>query len=500
MKLTFVNGTALQKAACRTAAHNLLNFPFDDIPLTVTVEFVADPEPSIHNEFAWAETTYGSANSYIRIDEDAPDWPHPWNGVLFLQEVFAHELGHAFYSALPEASRVVVAKMFGALSDELGELKPPGSKWEDRILEGICETFKDAFLPQRFRKLTNRTNRRISINKYPEFRSLWRSGSANVSAGGTLIVPRYQFENIYKFTAPPDNSYFVRVDKDDNFATPYELKLQVVYDHPNPPAFTLSSIGEGLWSYHEHVWEDKPGWQEYLANSDTGAVDTTTPESDSGLLLPPGTKVDFTFDFPSASFFEAHDSDSPGLGCERPYEGEVDAEGFPPAGYNPEDSGIHLRVFFMYYDEKDKAVAWEKWLGAYLARAKETYPNSTPSLWAYAIERYADARGNALPLSLNIPTQVPDNVPTVATCGGEMVRVRIYTQVIYHWARPEGVGECPPPPSYSLAEIRERLPVSALNTLRHICAEGTVIGLPTPELGLGGHAGGRVPSPHVIRG
>lgn len=174
MELTFINGTTLQKAACRTAASNLLNLPFDVIPLSVTVEFVADPEPSIHNEFAWTEATYGSVNSYIRIDEDAPDWQHPWNGVLFLQGVFAHELGHAFYAALPEATRVAVAQMFGAQSDELGELKPPGSQWEDRILEGICETFKDAFLPQRFRKFAVRTNRRISINRYPEFRAHFR--------------------------------------------------------------------------------------------------------------------------------------------------------------------------------------------------------------------------------------------------------------------------------------------------------------------------------------
>jgi hypothetical protein len=174
MDLTFVNGNDLQKSACQNVAHNLLNLPFDAIPLDLTIEFVDNPDPAQHNEFAATEWGYGSTQATIKIASIAPNWGGPYRGMAFLQEVFAHELGHAFYAALPRASRVVIAEMFGAASDDLDELQPSGTEWRNRIIEGIAETFKDAFLPARYRRFTNRTNKRISISRYPEFRVIFR--------------------------------------------------------------------------------------------------------------------------------------------------------------------------------------------------------------------------------------------------------------------------------------------------------------------------------------
>jgi hypothetical protein len=183
MNLTFVNGTNVQRQGVLRVAHGLLNLPFDAIPLNLTVEFVADPNPEVHNEFASTSITYGSSTAAVKISNKAPNWGQPFRGIQFLQEVFAHELGHAVFAALPEASRDAIAQMFGAKSADLAEINPPGSKWENRYLEGIAETFKDAFLPRRLRLYANRTNRRIAISRYPEFRALVREGVAGVGVG-----------------------------------------------------------------------------------------------------------------------------------------------------------------------------------------------------------------------------------------------------------------------------------------------------------------------------
>lgn len=182
MDLNFVNGNGVQKAACEKVARNLLNLPFHAIPLSLTIEFIPDPDPSQHNEFAITEYTYGSTSAKIKIASKAPNWGEPYRGILFLQEVFAHELGHAIFAALPESSRIAIANLFGAASDEISELHPPGSSWEDRYIEGIAETFKDAFQPQSMRRYSNRTNRHIQLIEYPQFRHLVREGIEGIEA------------------------------------------------------------------------------------------------------------------------------------------------------------------------------------------------------------------------------------------------------------------------------------------------------------------------------
>lgn len=200
MDLTFINATVLQEQACRTVAHNLLNLPFESIALELTVEFIPDPDPAKHNEFAITEYTYDSTTAITKIAERAPNWPEPWTGVKFLQETFAHELGHALYAALPKARRVAIAQMFGADSDDELELQPPGSDWEDRYIEGIAETFKDAFLPRLYRRYANRTHHAIDYKDFPAFRSLWRQAAQEVGLTlppGNIAVPTYTAQDLF---------------------------------------------------------------------------------------------------------------------------------------------------------------------------------------------------------------------------------------------------------------------------------------------------------------
>lgn len=182
MELDFLSGRADQKEAVEFAMRNLLNLPFDSIPVNVSIEFTADPLPSTHNEFAVTAWTYDDPNISTKIAAVAPDWPVPWDGLQFLYETTAHEFGHGLFAALPQQHRIRIAEMFGAASDDIEELNPEDAPWVDRIMEGIAETFKDAFLPRRYRRYANRTNHKLSIYRYPEFRQIFREGVAELAA------------------------------------------------------------------------------------------------------------------------------------------------------------------------------------------------------------------------------------------------------------------------------------------------------------------------------
>lgn len=259
MELNFVNGTSLQKTACRTVANNLLNFPSDAIPLNLTIEFVSDPNPALHNEFATTSYSYGSSSATIKLSSKLPNWPgDPWRGVRFLQETFAHELGHAVFAALPKAVRVEIAQMFGAESDSLSEINASGLAWGNRVIEGIAETFKDAFLPRRLRKYANRTQKLLSISRYPEFRSAIRDGltqgnltflapdgtdaySENGDFGGGLYsgsyeIPgsaggtsRYEGNGLYMQTVEVGEAIAARIERieEDGIVGFYLLQLQM---------------------------------------------------------------------------------------------------------------------------------------------------------------------------------------------------------------------------------------------------------------------------------
>jgi hypothetical protein len=182
MDLIFTNGTSLQKLACRTALNSLINLPLDRIQFKLTVEFTPDPLASSHNEFAATTTLIGSGEALTKIASIAPNWPIPWDGIQFLQETMAHEFGHALYGSLPEGRRLEIAMMFGASDTSPETLHPAGSAWENRIGEGIAETFKDAFLPPDLRRYFNRTHHKLPISDYPRFREIVRQGVAEMEA------------------------------------------------------------------------------------------------------------------------------------------------------------------------------------------------------------------------------------------------------------------------------------------------------------------------------
>jgi hypothetical protein len=203
VKYVFANGTAQQKRLWEEGSGLLLNLPAADLNITSHVTF--EPPSQVvgrdHTDLALTTWSYGSSSSTCIVRSDAPSFGTqqaaleaeaakyglPYSVARFFIESGVHELGHSLYADLPEENRIAIAKLFGANGDEGSELAPAGSAWPDRIIEGIAETFKEAFLPRRYRVFPNRTNRKLSYSLYPRFRELFR-----VTRGRTnrqFIVP-----------------------------------------------------------------------------------------------------------------------------------------------------------------------------------------------------------------------------------------------------------------------------------------------------------------------
>lgn len=195
MIYNFANGTNVQQSMWREAVGHLLHLPSSAINLSVSVTF----QPTIpggHTDLALTTWAYGSTSASTVVRDDALHFGPsqaaleaeaaglglPYSAEKFYLETAVHELAHALYASLPEEHRVQIAELFGAKGDSIEELQPKGSAWQDRIMEGIAETFKEAFLPRRYRVFPNRTNRRISYSEFRRFRSLWRAG-VEVSGG-----------------------------------------------------------------------------------------------------------------------------------------------------------------------------------------------------------------------------------------------------------------------------------------------------------------------------
>lgn len=210
MEYTFANGTEAQKALWREGPHHLLNLPFDKMPLVVAVEF----KPTVSGQTAFASTTftYGSTSASTLVRNDYPGFGTldaglvaeaaalglEYNATMHAHETAVHELGHVVFAAIPHSFRVAIAQLFGAKSDTITELEK-GTLWQNRIIEGIAETFKEAFLPSKYRVFPNRTNRKISYAVYPKFRRLIREGlEAIEGSGGEEIIPAYNLDTFKK--------------------------------------------------------------------------------------------------------------------------------------------------------------------------------------------------------------------------------------------------------------------------------------------------------------
>jgi len=191
MNYTFVNGTIEQQQRWLQAAHLLLNFPFAALPYEIEVEFSTAGviEAVGHNSIAVTQVTYDSMSAKTIVRNDAPGFGQAlrmslaaeaaalglrYNADLHFNETVVHELAHVAYGALSHALRVRVAEMFGAKTDLDAVINDQSKDWKDRVVEGIADTFKEAFLPRRHRVFPNRTNRRISYSRYSEFRRFFR--------------------------------------------------------------------------------------------------------------------------------------------------------------------------------------------------------------------------------------------------------------------------------------------------------------------------------------
>lgn len=199
MNYEFINGTKEQRELWAAASHLLLNYPFDDLALDVEVEFVDPSEVGGHTGLAVTAFTYDSSSSKQRVRHDAPSYgPQraamealaaslglPFNVARFYMETAAHELGHSAFAALDTQRRVAICRMFGANTDSLAVIEPEDKDWTERIIEGIAETFKEAFLPARHRVFPNRTQRKIPYGEFPNFRRIFRgSGGGSGPVGG----------------------------------------------------------------------------------------------------------------------------------------------------------------------------------------------------------------------------------------------------------------------------------------------------------------------------
>ena len=212
MEVVFSNGTPEQKKLWLETFDMLMNLPREAIPCTIQASFV-DPGELVnggHTDLAVTTWSYGATDSTTQIRNDAPDFGAqeetlradaaalglPYNPTPFYHETAAHELGHSLFAALPKAARVALAQMFGADDASTDQLFPAGAAWRDKPGEGIAETFKEAFLPRRFRVFGNRTRKTISYDKFAEFRARWRN--AVPEAGGeSAFGPIDLFNNVF---------------------------------------------------------------------------------------------------------------------------------------------------------------------------------------------------------------------------------------------------------------------------------------------------------------
>lgn len=255
MDLTFVGGSDRQQGQYRQALHRLLSLPFDSIPLTVSVSFVDGSLLTNGESFDLARTiwTYDSSEATTEVRDDAPGFANAdaslealaasmgleYNADIHYNETAVHETGHALFAALPESFRIQIAQMFGAKSDDIPELES-GDKWEDRIIEGIADTFKEAFLPRRFRVFGNRTNRRIPYTRYPEFRTLFRKGVEAIPSGEGFNHDVLELDESNMRVAWPLSETFLQ-ESSNSFYTIYEAGYDVFEQEiPNSHTFAFS--------------------------------------------------------------------------------------------------------------------------------------------------------------------------------------------------------------------------------------------------------------------
>jgi hypothetical protein len=139
-------------------------------PADVLISFPVDPEPSMAGEFAYTSFDEATSTFRVRIRRSLgdPAQPPPYNTQEFFMETVWHELGHVVCGLLMESFgeayvRSKIQAIFGGGAWNTG-------RWENRALEGFCETFKDWMFSGR--QYNNRTNRKMPTRAWEAFGDL----------------------------------------------------------------------------------------------------------------------------------------------------------------------------------------------------------------------------------------------------------------------------------------------------------------------------------------
>lgn len=113
----------------------------EDVGSDVVIQFVSNPDPTIHDEFG--STTYDPVSERwtISLADNLEDQGKP-----FFQETVAHEMGHVLADELTRhlpGFTDEMASLFGRAGDAWND---HGEPWEHRITENAAEFFKDVAL------------------------------------------------------------------------------------------------------------------------------------------------------------------------------------------------------------------------------------------------------------------------------------------------------------------------------------------------------------------
>jgi hypothetical protein len=188
LKLTFKDSVTSQQRAWWNEALSHMTWPYDaaTVEFEATVETVDEPPCEGHAEymctFVWtySDGRRPTVEFFMRTGADDPT--QSFNaGVAddvksFFMESVVHEYGHAItyvFMTHDDVSKAKIAAWFqqkktgksGALADWDAE----DAAWEDKIAEGLAETFKDVWMPAANRYFNNRTNWWITQRSYAEF-------------------------------------------------------------------------------------------------------------------------------------------------------------------------------------------------------------------------------------------------------------------------------------------------------------------------------------------
>lgn len=524
MKLNFTGGTATQRGMWEQAIERLLTLPLEALPLTINVSFVDPAEVAVDEQNALAVTTwtYDDTTSNTKVRNDAPGFGSQrkalvaqaasmgliYNGEVHFNETAAHELGHSAFAALPQEKRVAIAEMFGAKSDDIDELSA-GAKWENRIIEGIADTFKEAFLPRRFRVFPNRTKRRIPYGRYSEFRAIFREGVEGIGGVGTP-VPAYDL-NVYGGYHAPEH-------------------LQVYQPEPSEILWTGGTFFKG--DYEGGIYKQIEGWEPPLEADDNYLYKQYKAQSVTDILLVPhGTHFagsitlpqDIDFYGPSADPAPIHGAAFGGAGFagaftwEEIHNNKELEDPFGQFNYPFGDRMLGLvaaDIWFTYWKPPTKSsppegtwVPWDYKSGSIIGfEPQYKFGNPHPNFPGPNSERFGcwiimkgDGRANminegdkwSIPIgTLSLSSDVPSSAPTIETCGGDMVQVRIFAKVTLK----TGVSKQDSP-----AAIHSRLPSFTLTRGAKIC-KGQVIDLPSPLLQPEGATAGARPHRRPVSG